>query len=139
MIMAITGHLSEGVSAVPDKSDRGKDVPYLQYVASMHLSQLEKESFTLEMLDAMSLLSTKAASKLLAIIPPTPPLTLLAIATSIEGISGLLAELLQPWIVVGQFQNEGAFGLCLGSPVAPYPCPCPCTSRLRLRLFEIGH
>lgn len=135
MIMAITGHLSEGVSAVPDKSDRGEDVPYLQYVASMHLSQLEKESFTLEMLDAMSLLSTKAASKLLAIIPPTPPLTLLAIATSIEGISGLLvalllgllAELLQPWIVVGQFQNEGAFGLCLGSPVAPYPCPCPCT------------
>lgn len=55
----------------------------------MQLSQLEKASFTLEMLDSalvIILLFSNAACKLLAKIPPTPPLTLLAIATSIEGI-----------------------------------------------------
>lgn len=65
--------------------------PYLQYTAAMQLSQLEKDSFTLEMLDSALvtiLLSSNAACKLLAMIPPTPPLTLLAIATSMEGILG---------------------------------------------------
>lgn len=71
-------------------------MPYLQYVASMQLSQLEKDSLTLEILfvalDTISLLSgvlsSNAACKLLAIMPPTPPRTLRAIATSIEGIFG---------------------------------------------------
>lgn len=69
MISAITGHL--------------------QYTAAMQLSQLEKASFTLVMLDSalvIRLLFSNAACKLLARIPPTPPLTLLAIATSMEGI-----------------------------------------------------
>lgn len=76
-------------------------MPYLQYTAAMQLSQLEKDSLTLEMLleavDTMSLPSTvlgsNAACKLLAIIPPTPPLTLRAIATSIEGILGFFKML----------------------------------------------
>lgn len=55
----------------------------------MQLSQLEKASFTLVMLDSaldIKLLFSNADCKLLAIIPPTPPLTLLAIATSMEGM-----------------------------------------------------
>lgn len=68
----------------------------------MQLSQLENDSFTLEMLVAASAttpLSSKAACKLLAIMPPTPPLTLLAIATSIEGIVGLYDAVSRPKIV----------------------------------------
>lgn len=63
---------------------------YLQNVAAMQLSQLEKAVVTLESSSVMPLsanpLSAKAFCILLPRIPATPPLTLLVIATSIEGI-----------------------------------------------------
>lgn len=71
--------------------ERERICPYLQYTAAMQLSQLENASFTLVMLDSaldIKLLLSNADCKLLAIIPPTPPLTLLAIATSMEGMMG---------------------------------------------------
>lgn len=59
----------------------------------MQLSQLDKESLTLVMLLVRSLVS-KAACRLLAMMPPTPPRTLRAIATSMEG---MLAPHEQVW------------------------------------------
>lgn len=70
MIIAITGHL--------------------QYVACMQLSQLENASLMSDncpWASEITPLCSSPACKLRATMSSTPPLTLLAIATSIEGIS----------------------------------------------------
>lgn len=78
----------------------------------MQLSQLENASFTLVMLDSaldIKLLLSKADCKLLAIIPPTPPLTLLAIATSMEGMMGQISA-----AQFGRISEIGNFEKSLG-------------------------
>lgn len=68
----------------------------------MQLSQLDKAVFTSEMLSPASdiiLLSANACCKLLASIPLTPPLKLLVIATSIEGILTHSSDA-QPTVVI---------------------------------------
>lgn len=91
MMTAITGHLvgKESAGALGGLIDGA--LAYLQNVAAMQLSQLEKavvtdESSSVILLSAMPL-SAKAFCILLPSIPITPPLTLLVMATSIEGIS----------------------------------------------------
>ena len=97
--MAMTGHLgrTEHVSgesrargrSLMDLDQRRREAAYLQYVACIQLSQLEKALAASVALSFTSLRSRGASdsSRLSAIDPHTPPRRLLAMATSTDGIA----------------------------------------------------
>lgn len=94
MIIAITGHLDKCQHTKSTTEGEGL-CTYLQYVACMQLSQLENASLISDICPWASEttpLPPIPACKLRATMSSTPPLTLLAIARSIEGISALAQQ-----------------------------------------------